>query len=205
MAYLFGILICIAVPGLIASLLKPKYFSSFLGKKISPFDWSIFFALVVIGSIIGGNAITTKPKALDPALSVSEQRQERQKLIDASPNSGDIQYTLVTKLEPNKPLSGRIDVITPEKRKERIVQLNDTLMAQFKANKQLDGAVNFYIDYFDDQQSVDNYFSTQNDKSVSPKDKSRASLHYIAVMIYNEKFKVKDLYFIQANEKIKSY
>lgn len=73
-----------------------------------------------------------------------------------------------------------IKVFTADKDPQKIIKVNDYLVAQNK-----DSSRSLFIDYFDDKALATSYFEKQNSSSITEKEKDKMFLHYIANMKYN--------------------
>lgn len=84
----------------------------------------------------------------------------------------------------------RLTVITTERDKDKLVQLNDVLYPHY--NRQIDGS--FFIDYFDDRTVADRYFQDIARADLNQNQKSELFGHYSAVMIDIDQARDKQFY-----------
>lgn len=82
----------------------------------------------------------------------------------------------------------RVKVYTTETTDDRLIKLNDKLLAQYKP-----GLTHLYIDYFNDKTAATDYFNKQSNPNISEAEKDQLYTHYIANMVYNTTSGLKQL------------
>ncbi len=184
MPYLLGLLLCIALPGLVLTLLQPKILKKILGRAFTKTRGVILCSLMLL--VVAILAVYANNSAPDTTQTTTPQSLTISANDNTGPTDGPLQYTILNQPEQGKPLSGRISVVTSERRTDRLISLNDTILETFKNNKNTDGATSYFIDYFDEESVAKDYFTVMADRNTPVEKKRDTAFHYVAVYMHQQ-------------------
>ncbi len=123
-----------------------------------------------------------------------------------APTSGDLQYELVKTYYAGGSKAPRFIYYTPEFLDDRLIELNDLIIADLKQQGLIDENTKSYnIDYFNDKKVATIYFEKINDSKTSASEKLKLVGSYIAFMSFSKSPNVNQLFKISETQIIKKY
>lgn len=105
MPYLLGLLLCIALPGLVLTLLQPKILKKIFGRAFTKTRGVILCSLMLL--VVAILAVYANKSAPDTTQTTTPQPLTISANDNTGPTDGPLQYTILNQPEQGKPLSGR--------------------------------------------------------------------------------------------------
>lgn len=128
------------------------------------------------------------------------------KIQESSPSAGPLQFEPTPFIYSSDESSQKFIYTTKERRDNRLVELNDQILAELRKIGQIDDQTkSFTIDYFNDATVAKEYFVKVNDQETTIEEKLKLKENYIASMAYSKTTGINHLIRISTAKIIKQF